>query len=326
MALNKKINTNASTDQNTGFGTISALYGGRLFNKDGLPNIRKTGIPWFERNSWYHTLLQMNRWEFLLTIFGAYTAANLFFAIVYLIIGIDKLAGAVVRTPIEKFGEAFFFSAQTFTTVGYGRISPTGWLTSFVASSEALIGLLSFAVATGLLYGRFSRPRAFLKFSHNAIIAPYQDGIALMLRFIPYKNNYLTDAEVRLTLVMVIETEGRLSNQFFPLKLELDKVNALTLNWTVVHKIDESSPFYDLSNTDLLTAKAEILVLVKGFDDAFSNTVVARSSYRAEEILYGARFKPMYYRDEKQDTTVLNMDELDNYLPADISFTTMMKV
>lgn len=326
MALNKKINTKASTDQNTGFGTISALYGGRLFNKDGLPNVRKSGMPWFERNSWYHTLLQMNRWEFLLTIFGAYIAANLFFAIIYLTIGIDKLAGAEVHTPLEKFGEAFFFSAQTFTTVGYGRISPTGWLTSFVASSEALFGLLSFAVATGLLYGRFSRPRAFLKFSHNALIAPYQEGIGLMLRFVPYKNNHLTEAEVRLTLAMTIDSDNKPLNQFYPLKLELDKVNALTLNWTVVHKVDESSPLYDLSRTDLLTARAEILVFVKGFDDAFSNTVVARSSYRAEEIVFGARFTPMYYRNEKQNTTVLNMNELDNYTTADISATKMMKV
>ncbi len=326
MALNKKINTKASTDQNTGFGTIGAMYGGRLFNKDGFPNVRKTGIPWFERNSWYHTLLQMNRWEFLITIFGAYTVANLFFAIIYLVIGIEKLAGAVVRTPIEKFGEAFFFSAQTFTTVGYGRISPTGWLTSFVASSEALIGLLSFAVATGLLYGRFSRPRAFLKFSQNALIAPYQNGIALMLRFVPYKNNYLTEAEVRLTLAMMVDNDGKLTNQFYPLKLELDRVNALTLNWTVVHVVDETSPLFDLSLNDLLTAKAEILVFIKGFDDAFSNTVVARSSYRAEEIVYGARFKPMYYRNEKQNTTVLNMDELNSYTSADISFTNMMKV
>lgn len=326
MALSKRINTKATADEKTGFGTISTMYGGRYFNKNGKPNIHKTGIPFLERNSWYHTLLQMNRWKFLAIIFLAYTVANLFFACIYLLIGVEHLAGIVAGSPIEKFGEAFFFSAQTFTTVGYGRLAPTGWLISFVASSEALIGLLSFALATGLLYGRFSRPRAFLKFSNIAVIAPFNDGIALMLRFVPFKNNNLTEAEVKVTLAMMVDENGRQSNKFFNLKLELDKVSALSLNWTVVHVIDENSPLYDLSQEDLLLARAEILVFVRAFDDSFSSTVVARGSYYGEELIFGAKFLPMYYRDERRNATVLNMDKLDAIEKKDISFATTMKV
>jgi inward rectifier potassium channel len=326
MGLSKKINWKAATDENTGFGTNGANYGGRLFRRDGIPNVRKTGISWLERNSWYHTMLQISRWKFLFLIFAAYTVVNLFFAFVYLFIGVDKLAGIAVSTPWEKFGEAFFFSAQTFTTVGYGRLSPTGWLMSFTASSEALIGLLSFAVATGLMYGRFSRPRAFIKFSNCALIAPYQEGIALMLRFAPYKNNHLTEAETKLTLAMTVEEGGQSKNRFFPLKLELDRVNALTLNWTVVHVIDETSPFYGLSDEDLQSARAEVLVFVKGFDESFSNMVVARGSYRVKEFVFGAKFKPMYYRDDRRDTTVLNIDLLDAYEEKDVSYSTMMKL
>ncbi|MES2774237.1 MAG: ion channel [Bacteroidota bacterium] len=326
MALLKRINNRARTDENTGFGTNSNLYGGRFFNKNGTPDLHKTGIPWLERNSWYHTLLQMNRWQFLLTIFATYVIINLFFAIVYLIVGIDKLAGMTVTTPLEKFGEAFFFSAQTFTTVGYGRLSPTGFLMSFISSTEALTGLLSFALATGLLYGRFSRPQAFLKFSEQALVSPYKETIAVMFRMTPYKNNHLTEAEVKVNLALMVDVDGKMTNRFFPLKLELDKVNAMTLSWTIVHAVDADSPFYGLSKEDLVAGRAEMLVFLKAFDDTFSNTVVARSSYTANELVFGAKFSPMYHRDDHRGKTVLEIDKLHDHAPADISFTAMMKV
>jgi len=326
MALLKRVNNRARTDDNSGFGTNSNLYGGRFFNKNGTPDLHKTGIPWLERNSWYHTLLQMNRWQFLVAIFATYLIINLFFAIVYLLIGIDKLAGMTVETPLEKFGEAFFFSAQTFTTVGYGRLAPTGFMLSFVAATEALIGLLSFAVATGLLYGRFSRPQAFIKFSHHALVSPYKDTIAVMFRMTPYKNNHLTEAEVKVSLAIMVDVDGKMTNRFYPLKLELEKVNAMTLSWTIVHALDEESPFYGLSKDELVTGRAEILVFVKAFDDTFSNTVVARSSYTANEFVFGAKFTPMYHRDENRGKTVLEIDKLDDYATVDISFSGMMKV
>lgn len=313
MSLRNRINIKAKTDENTGFGTNSSMYGGRFLNKDGSPDIRKTGISWIDSNSWYHTLLQMPRLKFLLVIFLTYVLINLCFAIIYLMIGVDKLAGMAVEKPIEKFGEAFFFSAQTFTTVGYGRLSPTGFAMSFVASTEALIGLLSFAVATGLLYGRFSRPQAFLRFSHNALMAPYKQTNAVMFRMAPYKNNQLTDAEVKLNLAMMVEENGKKVNKFYPLDLELERINSLTLSWTLVHPINENSPFYGLSKEDLINSHAEILVFVKAFDDTFSNTVVARTSYRIEEFIFGAKFIPMYKRDDRRGTTVLEMDKLNAY-------------
>lgn len=325
MALLKRINNKVKPVDNTGLGANSDMYGGRFFKKDGTPNLRKVGLPFFERISWYHTMLQMSRWKFLLVIFVSYLVINLVFASIYLIVGVDKLSGIVVESPIEKIGEAFFFSAQTFTTVGYGRLSPTGFLMSFIASSEALIGLLSFAVATGLLYGRFSRPQAYLRFSHNAIIAPYRDTIALMLRLAPYKNNNLSDAEVKLTLGMIIEEDNKIRNKFYPLPVEYDKVNSLSLNWTVVHPIDENSPFYGLSREDLINAKAEVIVFLKAFDDSFSNTVMDRTSYRSDEIIFGAAFNSMYHRDEKHGSTILDLSLLNSYRTADISFSNMIK-
>ncbi len=319
MALLRKINTKAKTADNTGFGVNTADYGGRFVNKDGQPNIEKRGISLLERISWFHTMLAIPRWKFLLLIFLFFILINFIFACIYYFIGVEHLGGMVTTSKLEQFGEAFFFSAQTFTTVGYGRINPTGFIASTVAAMEALIGLLSFALVTGLLYGRFSKPKAYLKFSINALIAPFKDGIALMLRVAPFKNTNLSDAEVKLTLGMAVEENGKMVNRFFPLELELSKINALTLSWTIVHPITESSPLYQLTPADYATLQGEVLVFVKAFDDMFSNTVVARSSYTFSEFIVGAKFIPMYHSNTGNNGTVLDFDKLSIYNEMDIS-------
>jgi len=319
MAILRKINSKAKTDTNTGFGTNAGDYGGRFVNKSGQPNLEKRGINYFERISWYHTMLTIPGWKFMLLIFLSFIFVNLIFAIIYFLIGVENLSGMVTNTPLEKFGEAYFFSAQTFTTVGYGRVNPTGFLASAISSFEALVGLLSFALVTGLLYGRFSRPKAYLKFSDNALIAPFRDGVALMLRVAPYKNTSLTDAEAKLTLGMMVEENGKMTNKFFPLELELEKINALTLSWTLVHPITENSPFYKFTQEDFANTIGEILVFVKAFDDMFSNTVVTRSSYTFKEIVFGAKFIPMYNRSADGKSTILHLDKLNTFHEADIS-------
>jgi Inward rectifier potassium channel C-terminal domain/Ion channel len=321
MALLRKLNTKAKTEINTGFGTNTSDYGGRFVNKNGQPNIEKKGVNLLERISWFHTMLAIPGWKFFLLIFLFYIAVNLLFACIYYFVGVQHLSGMNNGTALQKFGEAFFFSTQTFTTVGYGRISPSGFLTSSIASLEALLGLLSFALATGLLYGRFSKPTAYLKFSGNAIIAPYKDITALMLRTAPFKNTVLTDAEAKLTLGMVVEENGRPVNRFFPLELEYSKVNALTLSWTIVHPITEESPLYKFSKEDFKNLRGEFLVFIKAFDDMFSNTVVARSSYTFQETVYGVKFLPMYHRNNDADATVLDLEKINSFIEASIADT-----
>lgn len=319
MALLRKLNTKAKTEINTGFGTNTADYGGRFINKDGQANIKKRGIPFFERISWYHTMLAMPRWKFLSLIILFYISVNLLFAGIYYAAGVEKLNGISGGTEAEKFGEAFFFSAQTLTTVGYGHVSPSGFLMSSIAAIEALTGLLSLAIATSLLYGRFSKPTAYLKFSDNAIIAPYKDITALMLRIAPFKNTTLIDAEVKVMAGMGVEENGKTFNKFFPLSLEFEKVNTLTLSWTIVHPITEDSPFYNFSKEDFENASGEIMVFVKAFDDMFSNTVVARSSYTFREIVHGAKFNPMYHRNHEANATVLDLEKLNSFNKVDIA-------
>jgi len=313
MAIFKR-KIDIQSDLNTGFGVNSENSSGRFYDRSsGGANVIKRGIGVLNRHSWYHTMLAMPRTKFLSFLLIAYIIVNLIFAGIYYLIGIDHLAGVNVGSAIKNFSEVFFFSAQTFTTVGYGRISPVGFAASAVSTFEAFLGLLSFAIATGLFYGRFSRPRAFLSFSHNAIIAPYKNGTALMFRIAPYKNNLLSEAEAKVNLAMQLEENGKMVNRFFNLDLEISKINALALSWTIVHPINEKSPLYNLNYTDMANAKIEALVFVKAFDEVFSNTVVQRFSYIASEVIWGAKFKMMYHADEKKGATVLDLNKLNDH-------------
>jgi inward rectifier potassium channel len=313
MEFLKKINGKAKTDSATGFGTNAGSYGGRFITKSGNANIKKTGIGFFDSISWYHTMVNIPRWKFILIIVLFYFVVNFCFASLYYIIGVEHLKGINATSPLDKFGQAFFFSIQTYTTVGYGHISPSGFLTSFLAAVEALFGLLSFAIATGLFYGRFSMPKAFLKFSENALIAPFGAGTALMIRLTPYKNTNLTDAEAKMTLAMTIEENGKLVNKFYNLELELAKINALTSSWTLVHPITESSPLFSLTEQDYQNITGEVLVFIKVFDDMFSTTVVKRTSYSFEEVVFGAKFLPMFSRSHDDNRTELHIDKLNAF-------------
>lgn len=197
--------------------------------------------------------------------------------------------------------------------MGYGHISPSGFLASFTAAVEALFGLLSFAIATGLFYGRFSKPKAHILFSENALVAPYRDGKALMMRLTPFKNANLTDLEAKVTLGLQIEENGKIANKFYFLELEMERVNSLNLSWTLVHPIGENSPLNGFTKTDFKNAVGEVIVIVKAFDDMFSNTVVKRTSYVFEEIVYGAKFVPMFTRNDNATKTLLHIDKLNTY-------------
>jgi inward rectifier potassium channel len=176
----------------------------------------------------------MSTGKFLLLVFAVYLLLNLFFTLIYATIGIEYLSGVERGNAVQDFLEMFFFSAQTFTTVGYGRISPVGHFTSFIATFEAFIGLLSFAIATGLFFARFSKPESHIKFSKNALISPFKDGKALMLRLASFKNNNISDIEVKLLLAIKEEENGEMVNKFYQLDTVINRINLLSLSWTIV--------------------------------------------------------------------------------------------
>ena len=254
----------------------------------------------------------MKRRHFFVFVLLLYTCVNLLFAVIYFLTGVEHLVGGdSVQTYFGKFMEAFFFSSQTLTTVGYGRVAPSGMLTNSIASIESLVGILIFAVMTGLIYGRFARPRAYLLFSPNILIAPYKDGKALMLRVATYKNNHLTDAEVLLTLAVHEKEQEKTITRFYPLKLEVSKVSSLALSWTIVHAINEESPLYNFTQEDVADKKVEVIVNIKAFDDHFSNTVQQRTSYTHQQVIYGAKFLPMFQRATDGDYTLMELDKIN---------------
>lgn len=279
------------TEKEIGFGT--KVYGPsiRMINPDGSPNVVKTGRGWFRHYEVYQRLITMPWWRLGVLIVLGYFLTNILFSAAYLAVGMDSLAGVTGESTWEQCLDAFFFSAQTITTLGYGRISPVGTAASSIAAIESMLGLLGFALATGLVYGRFSRPNARIKFSENALVAPYRGITGLMFRMANERSSDLIEAEVEVTLSYVdLERNKR---TFKLLELEISRINLFAMSWTVVHPIDEESPFYGLGLAELERRDIELVILLKAFEASFSSTVYRRQSYKASEILFGKKFAPM---------------------------------
>lgn len=292
--------------QNLGLSSRDITHGQRLLNKDGTFNSRRSGIPFWESFNFYHYLVGISWPKFSLIVFSGYVLLNLLFALVYYLLGVDShLLGVIAANEFDKFTEAFFFSAQSFTTVGYGRISPVGYWTSSIAAFESLVGLMCLAIATGLFYGRFSKPASKILYSKHAVIAPFKDVTGFMFRIANEQRSEVIDVEVRLMFSILRDLRGNSPmRSFYNLELEYDKINFFSLLWTVNHIIDKESPLYGLTEQDLRNGQAEFFILIKGYDDTFMTTIHDRSSYRYDEIVWGKKFENIYGYDEKGRTTV----------------------
>jgi inward rectifier potassium channel len=313
MALLKNINPFSKPNPDTGFGTNANTVGGRFINRDGSFNLRREGQPFWERFNIYQVLISLPLWKFTGVIVLFFVVINIFFTGIYMLIGADQMQGILAHSEWENFKELYFFSAQTFTTVGYGRINPIGYGANVVSSFEAMFGFLSFAFATGLIYGKFSRPRAHLIFSDHALVSPYSDGQGLMFRFAAYKERHaLTDVEVQVTIGMVIQENGEPVYKFYNLPLERTRIEMLPMNWTVVHHINDKSPLLGFTEEDMKTADVELYVLIRGFDDVYSNMVLKRTSYTYQEIKFNRKFIPMYRESEDGTTTILELHKLNS--------------
>ncbi len=268
----------------------------RVINPNGEFNVRRRGSTWRDIHP-YLFMIDTSWPVFAILIFAGYVIANLLFALVYLGIGVEHLRGADTGTLLDRFLSAVFFSAQTFTTVGYGGVVPIGFLANLVAAFQALLGLMAFAVATGLLFGRFSRPAARLEFSRQMVVAPYGSGTSLQFRVANRRTNNLMEIKAEVLLMTVEPSDQGLKRKYRPLTLERNAVVFMPLTWTVVHPIDETSPLWGQTSRQLAELQAEFLILIKAFDDTFSQTIHVRRSYRHEEVVWGARFVPAFEPD-----------------------------
>jgi inward rectifier potassium channel len=298
-----------------GFGSKTSSQRSRLINKDGTFNVSRIEKDGWSSTSVYHALITMSWKKFNTRVIIYFIVVNLLFATLYFIAGVDGIRGIEGSSPFDRFMEAFFFSTQTISTVGFGRLSPGNHVTSIIAAIESLFGLLGFALATGLLYGRFSRPVARLIYSKNAIIAPFRDGKAFQFRLANrMRNSQISDMECKVTVAKLEIENGTAIRRFRPLKLEISKIIFFPMTWTINHPIDEDSPLYGMSYEDMKVADLEFLVSLTGFDDTFSQTVSNRYSYTYEELVYGAKFVSVFVQDEEGRTTQ-DLNKIDLYEP-----------
>lgn len=272
----------------------------RIINPDGTFNVRRSGTTLRDFHP-YLQLINMSWPRFLLTLFAAFLIVNTFFTAIYFALAPREIQPGETVGRMPRFLQDFFFSADTFTTLGYGNISPLGVKANVVASSEALLGVLSLAVATGLLFGRVSRPSARIGFSDNMLLSPYLDGTSLQFRVVNRRANSLVELEVRLLLMLVKPENGEFRRSYQILRLERERVLFLPLTWTVVHPIDQESPLWEKTAEDLTRLQAEVLIFLKGYDDTFNQTVFARRSYRHDEIVWGGRFAPAFHASPEGD-------------------------
>ncbi len=300
-------------EDDLGFGQQAVIQNQRLINRDGSVNVKRKGLSRFSTSNNYHNLITMGWGKFWLIILTCYFIANIIFASIYVLLGAGSLDGATGNSFFERFMDAFFFSAQTISTVGYGHISPHGMFSNSVAAMESMIGLLAFALATGLLYGRFSRPSAKMKFSKNLLVAPYmENGKGIMFRLANLRRNTLIDLQMEVIFSYNDDVDGKKIRRFLSLELERKRVSILTMSWTVVHPLDDNSPLRDITPESMRETEASFAILLKAFDDTFSQTVHSRTSYQYDEMIWDAKFKPAFDRDD-DGRLILDLNKIDHF-------------
>ncbi|MES2590073.1 MAG: ion channel [Bacteroidota bacterium] len=282
----------------------------RILNEDGSYNIKRVGgISKFK--DFYKHLLEASWGKFLLLITLFYLILNFIFTFLFLAVGIEELQG--INETQNEFFAVFFFSVQTLTTVGYGAMSPIGFGANVIAMIEAFVGVLSFALATGLLYGRFSRAETKIAFSKNIIITPFQDGKAVMFKMVNQRNNVLLNTSVNVMLIMDKGgSEDPFNKLYFDIELENNEVNFFPLTWTLVHKISENSPFNGIGVKELIERNAEIVILVKTFDETYSQSLLRKHSYAQEQWKENVKFATNFTTNDKGEVELFvnQIDEL----------------
>jgi inward rectifier potassium channel len=299
--------------EDLGLGTKHETNEKRNVNKDGSFNIKKIGAVGGIRDLYQHLII-MSWGKFLMVLLGSYIILNAFFAFAYFLIGTENLIGLNEEQGFEGFMNCFYFSAQTFTTVGYGVISPQGMLTNFTASFEAMLGLLSFALATGLLFGRFSKATTKFAFSENVLLSPYKEGVnGLMLRVANKRNSILLETEAEVILISFYKDEkGEEKRGYHRLELEISEIKMFPSSWTIVHPVNKESPLNQFDKSKFNDYKFEIIVMIKAFDETYGQMVYTRTSYTNKEFVYKAKFKKAIKVNEEGEIE-LNLNTLGDY-------------
>ena len=300
-----------------GFGTeVARGTRRRLLNRDGSFNVVLEGLNPLSSLSLYHWLLKISWPRFLAFITITYVAINGLFAVGFLLCGPDALQSSAGYFSNQPFFQAFFFSVDTFATIGYGNIVPVGVIPNTLVTIEALLNIVGVALATGVIFARFSRPSARVIYSRNAVVAPYRGITALEFRIANARSSQLIDVQVQAILTKIERSGASTVRGFYELELERNRVVFFPLSWTIVHPITPASPMFGLTHSDLEEADAELLVLLIATDETQSQTVHSRSSYEAGEIVWGAKFANMLMRSESEGIVGMNLSQIHDIEPV----------
>jgi inward rectifier potassium channel len=272
--------------------------------------VRRRGLGILRSLSAYHFLLDITWPRFFLLVAAWYVATNALFALLYLSVGSSGFPGLAAEGVGYDFVAFFFFSVHTLATIGYGHVVPRGLAANLLVTLEALVGLLSFGLAAGLMFARFARPTARILFSERALMAPYRGHLGFMFRIVNARNSQIVDLQAR--VVLSRRKPRGFGREYHALKLEREQVVFFPLAWTVVHPVDDDSPLKDVDADQLARQEAEFLVLLSGFDETFSQTVHARSSYRFDEVVWGRRFADMFEHGTGDEILSVDVDRLSD--------------
>ncbi len=247
----------------------------------------------------YHIFLKVHWSTFLALLAAGYFSLNTVFACLYMLAGPGGVPG------VESFAQAFNFSIQTFATIGYGVLSPVSTFANFVVAIESFTGIVSVALATGMIFARFSQPQARVLFSKKAVINTIDGTPQLRFRVRNQRGNRVIGATVKLVLMRrEILPDGSVFNRFIDLKVVRDQTPLFMLSWVVMHPIDHDSPFYGVMPEELADYPIELVVTLTGLDGTTNQLITAQSSYQPDDMVFGHRMEDVFQPGEDGKPTL----------------------
>lgn len=305
------VNTPTPPGDDLGFGRVVAQRSrGRLFNRDGSSTSSKYGLRAQRTERLYLTALRLPWAVFVLWTLGAVLLMNGVFALAYAALPAGSLAGTEALGISDPFLRAFVFSSAVFTTTGTGAMHAVGTTANWLVVVESLFGPLTLVLAGGLLLARLIRPRAQLRFSESAVIAPYDGGRGLMFRFVNKLPSELTDVRADVSLSLYETIDGKRERNFHQLALERNQVSVFPLHWTVVHPITAGSPLLGFTPQQLREAEAELLILITAHEETFSTQVSVRASYYWDDMTWDAKFADIFAQ-STGESIAIDVERLD---------------
>ncbi len=252
----------------------------------GDVEIRNAGGHWRRLGDPYHLVLTMSWPRFFATLLTFFLGVNLLFASAYWL-----MPGSIANAQPGSFADAMFFSIETIATVGYGEMSPANFAGHLIAAVEIVVGLASLAVVTGLVFARFAKPTARVLFSDKAVIRQFNGQRVLMLRVANQRLNRIVEPSANLGLVRQERTsEGELYFRIYDLPLERQRNQLFELTWTLIHRIDASSPLHGCDAQSFATQLARVSASIHGHDENFAAPVYALHTYTLDNVLFDRRF------------------------------------